>query len=101
MKVFISQPMRDKTDEEILEERDKALEKVKELYKDEEVELLNTFFSEEYKGGGRPPLYFLGKSIQVLGEADIAYFVHGWDKYRGCKAEHFIAKSYDIKIIEE
>ena len=36
MKVFISQPMKDKTDEQIKAERARAIEKIKEFLKDEE-----------------------------------------------------------------
>lgn len=101
MKVFISQPMRDKTDEEILSERDRALNRVRDMYKNEEIELVDTFFSEEYKGSAKPPLYYLGKSIQKLGEADIAYFIGEWKEYRGCRIENYTAKEYGIKVIEE
>lgn len=38
MKVFISQPMRDKTDEQIKEERAKAVNRIKETY-NEDVEI--------------------------------------------------------------
>lgn len=42
-KLFISQPVRDKTDEEILATREKAIAKAKELV-GEQVESLETFF---------------------------------------------------------
>ena len=99
MKIFISQPMRDKTDEQVKSERAKAVEKVKELYPNDNVEILDTFF--ESAPHDAKPLWFLGKSIQYLGNADIAYFVGDWKKYRGCCAENYVAKSYGIKVIEE
>ena len=43
MKVFISQPMRDKTDEQIKEERAKAVNRIKETYY-EDVEIIDSFF---------------------------------------------------------
>lgn len=42
-KIFISQPMRDKTNEQIKEERTRAIEAVKELY-EEDVEIIDSFF---------------------------------------------------------
>lgn len=96
-KVFISQPMRDKTDEEIKKERKIALDRVKELYPNEEVEEINSFFQ------GVPhnatPLWYLGESIKLLGEADIVYFCKDWNKYRGCIVEHEVCMQYGIKTI--
>ena len=43
MKVFISQPMRGKTDTEITKERHKTISKAKELY-GEDVEVIDSFF---------------------------------------------------------
>lgn len=42
-KLFISQPMRDKTDEEILATRDKAVESAERLL-GEKVEVIDSFF---------------------------------------------------------
>lgn len=95
-KVFISQPMRDKTDEEILKERESIIEKVKEMYGD--VEILDTFFQNaSYEA---KPLWYLGKSLEYLSEADIVVFAKEWQNYRGCKIEHICAKEYGIETIE-
>jgi len=98
-KLFISQPMKDKTDEEILAVREKAIQAAKEVVGDN-VEVLDSFFQ------GAPhdakPLWFLGKSFQILSQADVVFFAKGWDQYRGCKMEHEAAKQYGIDaIIEE
>lgn len=99
LKIFISQPMRDKTNDEIKAERKRAIEVVKDKYGTDDVEILDTFF--ENAPHDAKPLWFLGKSIQFLGEADIVYFVGEWRKYRGCRTENFVAKEYGYKIIEE
>lgn len=95
-KLFISQPMRDKTDEEIKIERKKIIEKVEELI-GEKVEVIDSFF--EKAPHDAKPLWFLGKSIQLLSTADIAYFADGWDKYRGCIIEHKCCIDYGIQIM--
>jgi hypothetical protein len=99
MKIFISQPMKDKTDEQILEERNRAIEIIKQKFNTTDVEIIDSFMQ------GAPhnakPLWFLGKSLQFLSEADVAYFVKGWNDYRGCKIEHTCAKEYNIETIEE
>ena len=45
MKLFISQPMRDKTDEEIKAEREKIIKEVEKLFG--EVEVIDSFFEKE------------------------------------------------------
>ena len=96
-KLFISQPMKDKTDEEILAEREQAIKLATELL-GEKVEVIDSFFK------GVPhdvkPLWFLGKSLELLSTADIVYFAEGWENYRGCKIEHTCAVEYGLNIIE-
>lgn len=96
-KLFISQPMRDKTDEEIKEERAKAIVKASELM-GEPVEVIDNFF--EKAPVDAKPLWFLGKSLELLADADVAYFVSGWKEARGCIIEHDSAIAYGIVTIE-
>ena len=96
-KLFISQPMKNKTDKEILEERKRAIILAKNLVNDD-VEIIDSFFKSapvEAK-----PLWFLGKSIELLSTADVAYFARGWREARGCAIEHECAVKYNIDIIE-
>ena len=46
------------------------------------------------------PLWFLGKSLELLAGADIAYFAEGWQDARGCRIEHTCAAEYNIDRIE-
>lgn len=94
MKVFISQPMRGRTDKEILEERERIIEIVKEDY--ENVEVLDTFFA----GNNWGAVKCLGKSIELLSEADVVVFAPGWERMRGCKIEHTVAEEYGLNIME-
>lgn len=102
-KVFISQPMKGKTDEEILQEREQAIADVKTYLAncgmEEEVEVIDSFFQ------GAPadakPLWFLGKSLELLSMADYVYFVNGWEETRGCKIEHHCAVEYGLQILIE
>lgn len=95
-KIFISQPMRGKTSEEIRAEREKAVEVVKAFVNDE-VEVLDSYF-DDFDGN---PLEYLAKSIELLAKADIAYFAKGWKDARGCRIEHICAVEYAIDRIEE
>ena len=99
-KIFISQPMKDKTDEQILEERNRAISRVQKLFDGEEVEVIDSFFQSAPHDV--KPLWFLAKSLELLSTADVAYFIGDWSKYRGCKIENTCAKEYGIEtIIEE
>lgn len=66
--------MNRKTDEEILKERQIAIEKAKEIV-GEDIEVIDTFYT------------------------DIAYFAKGWEEKRGCKIEYECATQYGIKTI--
>ncbi len=95
-KLFISQPMRGKSDEEILMEREKAIKAAEKLV-GEPVEVIDSFFQSAPVGA--KPLWFLGKSLELLADADVAYFAPGWNDARGCIIEHDCAIAYGIKSI--
>ena len=95
-KIFISQPMRGKTDEEILKARKLAIETATRILEGP-IEVIDSFFQ------GAPaeakPLWFIGKSIQLMADADAVVFVGGWEDACGCKIEHECALQYGIPII--
>lgn len=97
MKIFISQPMRNKTDEQIEKERNDAIEHVKKVLDEDDVEVIDSFF----KGAPHEakPLWFLGKSLELLSTADVAVFIGDWYDYRGCKMEYEACKEYGIETI--
>jgi hypothetical protein len=98
-KLFISQPMRGLTDEEILKKREEIRLKAEKTI-GEPVELIDSFF-EDFKPTGNIPVAYLGKSISLMAEADVAYFGEGWKEARGCKIEHEVAVRYNIDRIED
>lgn len=96
MKVFISQPMKDKTDEEIKIEREHLIKCAKERYGDD-IEIVDSFL--ESASHDAKPLWFLGESIKKLAEADVAYFAKDWETARGCKIEHTCAIEYGLEVV--
>ena len=113
-KLFISQPMKDLSNEEIEKERARILESVKTMeftnkdgskwdLKDTNIELIDSFFKDAPHEA--KPLWFLGKSFELLSTADIVYFGGDWKNKRGCKLEYEAAKQYllpeGVIIIEE
>lgn len=97
IRLFISQPMKDKTDKEIKEERERIINFFKNKFEDD-IEVINSFF--EFAPHDAKPLWFLGKSFQLLSTADIVVFAKGWENARGCKMEYKACKEYGIKLID-
>lgn len=97
-KLFISQPMKDKTDAEILAVRKQAIQSAKNLL-GEDVEVIDSFFQDVPHDA--TPLWFLAKSLELLATADVVYFAKDWEKYRGCRIENTCAIEYGITVIED
>ncbi len=95
MKIFISQPMNGLSEDEIKRTRLNIEQRIKQLFGN--VDIINSFYLE----GGLKPLFNLGRSIQLLSEADIAYFAPGWSKARGCRIEYMCASDYGIETFFE
>jgi len=99
---MISQTMRGKTEQEILQTREKAITALsKKGY-----EVLNTYFNDseqdlKEKGFDNVPLYHLAKSLEEMSKCHTVYFCKGWENARGCKIEYETAKAYGLNIIYE
>lgn len=97
-KIFISQPMRGRKDDEIREERREIMAQVAMRFPGEDVQEIKSFIPDEFhktdfKNVG---LAYLGKSLTMLAEADLAVFVQGYADARGCKIEHEAAVAYSV-----
>ena len=97
MKVMISQPMKDRTEEDINEERKHIIEKFNNLH----IEVIDTIFTDEVPIDYNAGVYFLGKSIIKMSKVDALFMCNGWEKARGCRIEHQVALDYGIKILYE
>ena len=88
--------MKGKTYEQILQERENTIKRLSKLWIDTDIEILNTVFNDisEHK-----PLWYLGKSIQALSEADVAVFCGNWEDARGCRIEYICANNYKIPAL--
>ena len=95
-RIFIAQPMGDKSTREILEERAHA-EKIAGTILGE-IELIHSW--EPNAKEHLNAVENLGRSIFLLGSADVAVFAPGWNEARGCLIEHEVAEKYGIKILD-
>lgn len=96
-KVFISQPMNCKTNEEIIKEREELTEFAKAKL-GSDIEIIDSFLKDAPHDAR--PLWFLGKSFELLSTADVAVFAKGYEKARGCVMEHKACENYGIKVFE-
>lgn len=101
MKVFISQPMKDRTFDEIEIERNVMIHVIGCVYPDEEIEVIDSLFSDEDvpEGDTVGALWFLGESIKAMDKADLVVMAVNWQHARGCQIEHEIAIDYDKKVL--
>lgn len=97
-KVFISQPMKDKTNEFIEQERKNIAKMLDEKYGKGNYEVIDSFFKDAPHEA--KPLWFLGKSLELLSTADVCIFASGWNVARGCLIEHECCVQYRIAIWE-
>lgn len=104
-KAMLSQPMAGKSDQEIIETRERAITALKA----KGYEIVNTLFTDEWyteeamqkRGVVQIPLCFLAKSLENMSLCHAAYFCKGWQNARGCRIEHEAAKAYGLEIIYE
>ena len=104
-KAMLAQPMAGKSDQEIMETRDRAIAALEA----KGYEIVNTLFTDEWynpekmqeRGVVQIPLCFLAKSLENMSLCHAAYFCKGWEQARGCRIEHEAAKAYGLEIIYE
>jgi hypothetical protein len=105
LKAMLSQPMAGKSEEEIIETRDKAIK----VLESKGYEIVNTLFTDEWyskekmeeRGVVQIPLCFMAKSLENMSLCHAVYFCNGWENARGCKIEHDAAVAYGLEIIYE
>lgn len=100
---MISQPMADKSDEEILKQKKDAESQLKQMG----YEVIDTLFTEDWssienmekEGITQIPVKFLAKSIDAMAHCNAVYFCDGWKDARGCRIEHMVAVEYGLDVI--
>lgn len=105
MKAMLSQPMAGKTNEEIIETRERAVK----VLESKGYEVVNTLFTDEWysdesmekRGVVQIPLCFLAKSLENMSLCNAVYFCKGWESARGCKIEHDAAMAYGMQVLYE
>lgn len=103
-KVFIAHPMNGIPDDIVEEIREKTFNKLKEIYPNENFELIDQFHIPEdelpKEDSKNPRIHILGRSIQKLSEADLVVFTGDFTKAKGCCIELEICQRYSIPYIQ-
>lgn len=97
MKYFISQAMHGRTYDAIRAERDKVITAIKK--QNPEAEVIDSFLKDAPYDA--KPLWFLGKSFELLSTADVCVFVdYAYIRTRGCWLEYNACITYGIDFCD-
>lgn len=95
-KLFVSIPMKGRTEEEIKASIQK-MKKIAEVYEGEELELIDSYVEDNAPKNNNQPIWYLGKSLEKLSEADIFIGIEDDFDWSGCYIERITAHRYGIK----
>ena len=98
-KLFVSVPMKGRTEEETKASIQK-MKKIAEIYEGEELELIDSYINEEPSERCNKGVWYLAKSIEMLAEADVFIGICQSYDWNGCYIEREIAERYGIKVYE-
>ena len=100
MKVFVSVPVRGRSDADVAAEKQAILERVRKAYPGES--LIDTDIAEfAPMDGDKAGVWYLGKSLELLATADLACFADDWRDARGCRIERAVCEAYNIPIFPD
>ena len=95
-KLFVSVPMRGRTEEEIKATMEK-MKKIAEAYEGEEFELIDSYIEHNPPKDNNQAIWYLGESLKKLASADVFIGISDcWD-WSGCYIESEVASRYGIK----
>lgn len=94
--------MKSKSTEQVRQEMNSVFEKIQK--KIPEAELIDSIIdgadSHIAKDGDSVGLWYLAKSLELMSQADLVFFVNDYRDYRGCRVEEMCAKAYGKLCIE-
>ena len=94
--------MKSKSTEQVRQEMTKVFEQIKAKVPD--AELIDSIIDGADKKiaieGDSAGLWFLGKSLQIMAESDMVFFVNDYQDFRGCRIERQCAEAYGKLCVE-
>lgn len=73
------------------------MKKIAEAYEGEELELIDSYISDEPPKDCYIPVWYLSRSLEKLAMADVFIGIDDTADWPGCKIEAMVANSYYIK----
>ena len=95
-KLFVSVPMRGRTEEEIKASIQK-MKKIAEIYEGEELELIDRYIEDNPPKNSKEAVWYLGESLKKLAQADVFIGICESYDWNGCCIERETADKYGIK----
>lgn len=95
-KLFVSVPMKGRTEAEIKDSIAK-MKIIAEAYKGEELELIDSYISENPPIGVNDPVWYLAKLLELLATADVFIGVDDSWLFPGCEVENSVARRYGVE----
>lgn len=95
-KLFISCPMKGRTEENIRKSMEQ-MHKIAEIVFDQELEVIPSYIEDNPPENNNQAVWYLGKSIQKLSEADFFIGVDYSEFFKGCEIERSVARQYGIR----
>ena len=95
-KLFVSVPMKGRTEEEIKASIQK-MKKIAEIYEGEELELIDSYIEDNPPKDNNEAVWYLGESLKKLAQADVFVGIDDVWNWSGCYIECEVAVRYEIK----
>lgn len=95
-KLFVSVPMKGRTEEEIKASIQK-MKKIAEIYEGEELKLIDSYIEDNPPKDSKEAVWHLGESLKKLAQADVFIGIDEAYDWNGCYIERDTAQRYGIK----
>lgn len=95
-KLFVSVPMKGRTEEEIKASIQK-MKKIAEIYEGEELELIESYIQDNPPKDINEDIWYLGESLKKMAQADVFIGIYKPWNWGDCEIEEKVALYYDIK----
>lgn len=95
-KLFVSVPMKGRTEEEIKASIQK-IKKIAETLEGEKLELIDSYIKNKPSKGDNEAVWYLGESLKKLAQADVFIGISDDLNWDGCCIENAVALRYSIK----
>ena len=97
-KLFISCPMKGRTEENIKKSMEK-MHKMAEIVFDQELEVIPSYIEDNPPETTDQRIWYLGKSVEMMADADYYIGIDYSDVYDGCMVENEVARRYGIQKV--